>query len=192
MSDAIVGTDGLARCPWGAEPEIYRVYHDREWGRPVHGDDAVFERLTLEAFQSGLSWLTVLRKRQAFRDAFAGFAIEKVAAYSDDDVVRLLGNADIIRNRAKIEAAIVNAQVARDLDGSVSELVWSFQPDHPRSRPRTFAEIPSTTPESTALAKRLKKLGFRFVGPTTCYAMMQAIGMVDDHLVDCHRSGAIT
>jgi DNA-3-methyladenine glycosylase I len=181
----VVGDDGVARCPWGAAPEIYRVYHDAEWGRPLRGDDALFERVSLEAFQSGLSWLTILRKRPAFRDAFGGFRIEAVADFGDEDVERLLGDAGIVRNRAKITATIANARAAAALDGGLSDLVWSFRPE-PRPRPRTVADIPAVTPESTALAKALKKQGFRFIGPTTAYAMMQAVGAVDDHLADCH------
>lgn len=181
--DAVIGTDGLARCTWGVEPEIYRDYHDREWGRRLRGDDALFERLCLESFQSGLSWLTILRKREAFRSAFAGFAIGEVAEFTETDVERLMSDAGIVRNHAKITAAIANARVARDLD--LSDLLWSFAPD-PGPRPRGNAEIPAVTPESTALAKDLKRRGFRFVGPTTAYALMQATGMVDDHLADCH------
>ena len=183
--NAVMGVDGLARCPWGAEPEIYREYHDREWGRPLRGDDAVFERISLEAFQAGLSWLTILRKREAFRRAFDGFSIAAVADYTDDDVERLLGDAGIVRNRAKIEAVIGNARVALELDGGLSDLVWSFEPER-RPRPQSVAQVPSSTPESTALAEALRRRGFRFFGPTTAYATMQAVGMVDDHLADCH------
>jgi DNA-3-methyladenine glycosylase I len=181
----VVGPDGLARCPWGSAPE-YMAYHDDEWGRPVRGDDRLFERLTLEAFQSGLSWLTILRKREAFRRAFAGFAIESVAKFGPADVERLLADAAIVRNRAKIEAAVRNARAALDLGpGRLEELLWSFAPDG-RPAPRTLADVPATTPESTAMAKALKKRGFRFVGPATAYALMQATGMVDDHLAGCH------
>lgn len=186
MTDAVVGADGLARCGWGAEPEIYRDYHDREWGRELRGDDALFERVCLEAFQSGLSWLTILRKRESFRKAFKGFVISEVAAFTEDDVERLLADADIVRNRAKITAAIDNARVAAELD--LSELLWSFAPA-PKPRPHRFDEVPAITPESKALAKDLKRRGFRFVGPTTAYALMQATGMVDDHLADCHVPG---
>ncbi|MDN3238150.1 DNA-3-methyladenine glycosylase I [Glycomyces tritici] len=182
MSEA---DDGLTRCPWGASPEIYRDYHDQEWGRPIRGDDALFERVSLEAFQSGLSWLVILRKREAFRKAFAGFAIAKVAAFTEADAARLLGDAGIVRNRMKIEATIANARAAAELDGGLSDLVWSFAPE-PRARPERIADVPAVTAESTALAKALKKRGFKFIGPTTAYAMMQAIGMVDDHLADCH------
>ena len=177
-------TDGLVdgRCWWGSSAPEYIRYHDEEWGRPVRDDDGLFERLCLEAFQSGLSWLTILRKREAFRAAFAGFEIERVAAFDDDDVARLLADAAIVRNRAKIEASIANARAALDI--SLSELLWSFAPE-PRPRPRRFEDIPAITPESTAMAKELKRRGFRFVGPTTAYALMQACGMVDDHLEGC-------
>ncbi|MGK8487004.1 DNA-3-methyladenine glycosylase I [Nocardia asiatica] len=176
--------DGLVRCAWPLETQLYRDYHDYEWGKPLHGDDALFERLCLEAFQSGLSWLTILRKRPAFRAAFAGFSIERVADFGADDVARLMADAGIVRNRSKIDAAIANARVARDLDVGLDELLWSFAPP-PRPRPRTGADVPATTPESVALAKELKRRGFRFVGPTTAYALMQATGMVDDHVADC-------
>ncbi|MEV4235994.1 DNA-3-methyladenine glycosylase I [Nocardia sp. NPDC049737] len=177
-------SDGKIRCPWSEGSQLYRDYHDNEWGKPLHGDDAMFERMCLEAFQSGLAWITILRKRPAFRSAFAGFAIERVAAFGDDDVARLLADPGIVRNRAKIEASIANARVAADLDIGLDELIWSFAPAT-RPRPRAIAEVPATTPESIALAKELKRRGFRFVGPTTAYALMQATGMVDDHLMDC-------
>jgi DNA-3-methyladenine glycosylase I len=170
------------RCWWGSSSPEYIAYHDDEWGRPVHDDRALFEKLSLEAFQSGLSWLTILRKREAFRAAFAGFEIERVAAFGDDDVARLMADAGIVRNRAKIEATIANARAAAGLE--LAELLWSFAPE-PRSRPRSPAEIPASTPESTAMAKELKRRGFRFVGPTTAYAMMQACGLVDDHIEGC-------
>ncbi|MFI9205201.1 DNA-3-methyladenine glycosylase I [Streptomyces sp. NPDC053048] len=192
MSDAgaVVGPDGLARCPWGLEAESradYRVYHDTEWGRPVHGDDALYERICLEAFQSGLSWLTILRRREGFRAAFADFSIAKVAAFTEADAERLLGDPGIIRNRAKIEAAMVNARAAAELaPGELDAIVWSYAPDAGRAAPRTFADVPAITAESTALAKDLKKRGFRFIGPTTAYALMQACGLVNDHLVGCH------
>jgi DNA-3-methyladenine glycosylase I len=182
MTDLVVGDDGLARCGWGASTPDYVRYHDEEWGKPVRDADGLFERLCLEAFQSGLSWLTILRKREAFRAAFAGFEIERVAAFGDDDVARLMADAGIVRNRAKIEATIANARAAADL--ALAELLWSFAPD-PRPRPRTPADLPASTPESTAMAKELKKRGFRFVGPTTAYALMQACGLVDDHLDGC-------
>jgi DNA-3-methyladenine glycosylase I len=177
-------SDGLVdgRCWWGASAPEYIAYHDEEWGRPVRDDRALFEKLSLEAFQSGLSWITILRKREAFRAAFANFEAERVAAFGEADVARLMADAAIVRNRAKIEATIANARAAADLD--LTELLWSFAPD-PRPRPRTPADIPAVTPESTAMAKELKKRGFRFVGPTTAYALMQACGLVDDHIDGC-------
>ncbi|MEU6999446.1 DNA-3-methyladenine glycosylase I [Nonomuraea sp. NPDC046570] len=174
----------VIRCAWGTMTPLYVAYHDEEWGRPVHGDDRVFERVTLEAFQSGLSWLTILRKRENFRAAFDEFSIPKVAAYTEADVERLLGDAGIVRNRAKIEAAIANAKAAQDLPDGLSDLVWRFaDPDAPT--PKTMADVPAITPGSKALAKELKKHGFRFVGPTTAYALMQAIGLVNDHIEGC-------
>ncbi|HEU5110424.1 MAG TPA: DNA-3-methyladenine glycosylase I [Micromonosporaceae bacterium] len=186
MDDVVIGADGLARCRWGASTPDYVEYHDREWGRPVRTDDGLYEKLTLEAFQSGLSWLTILRKRESFRAAFDGFAIEKVAAYGDAEVARLLADTGIVRNRAKIEAAISNARAAADLPDGLAALMWSFAPPPRAARPAGFASVPAATPESTAMAKALKKRGFRFVGPTTAYALMQATGMVDDHLAGCH------
>jgi DNA-3-methyladenine glycosylase I len=184
---ALPGPDGLLRCPWGLSADDYREYHDTEWAVPVHGDDALFERICLEAFQSGLSWLTILRRREGFRRAFDGFAIAKVATYTDADVERLLGDAGIIRNRAKITAAIGNARAARELAaGGLDSLIWSFAPASPGEAPRGIADVPAITPESTALAKSLKRHGFRFVGPTTAYALMQACGLVNDHLSDCY------
>jgi DNA-3-methyladenine glycosylase I len=179
-------SDGLVdgRCWWGSSTPEYVRYHDEEWGRPVRDDRALFEKLSLEAFQSGLSWLTILRKRESFRDAFAGFEIERVAAFGDDDVARLMADAGIVRNRAKIDATIANARAATALDVPLAELLWSFSPAA-RPRPRTAADIPASTPESAAMAKELKRRGFRFVGPTTAYAMMQACGLVDDHIEGC-------
>ena len=192
MTDLVTGPDGLARCRWGASSPDYVTYHDEVWGRPVRTDDALFERLTLEAFQSGLSWITILRKRPAFRAAFDRFEIAKVAAYDERDVDRLLADAGIVRNRAKIEAAIANARAAADLPDGLAELLWSFAPPpRPDGRPATGAEIPAVTAESAAMAKTLRKAGFRFVGPTTAYALMQATGMVDDHLVGCHVPVAV-
>jgi DNA-3-methyladenine glycosylase I len=187
VTDLVVGPDGNARCFWGAGTPEYQAYHDTEWGRPVHGDDALFERLCLEAFQSGLAWITILRKRSAFRAAFAGFSIPAVAEFGPDDVARLLADPGIVRNRAKIDAALHNARVAVTLPGGLAKLLWSFAPE-PRPRPATRADIPAVTPESTAMAKDLKKRGFRFVGPTTAYALMQATGMVDDHVATCFRA----
>jgi DNA-3-methyladenine glycosylase I len=174
--------DGRVRCDW-ASTDLYREYHDNEWGRPLHGRVPLFERMSLEAFQSGLSWLIILRKRANFRRAFDGFDIEKIARYTDADVARLMADQGIVRNRAKIEATIANARAAAQVD-DLSELLWSFAPP-PRPRPADSAGVPATTPESTAMARELKRRGFRFVGPTTAYALMQATGMVDDHLRTC-------
>jgi DNA-3-methyladenine glycosylase I len=176
------------RCPWAVSAPEYVAYHDEEWGRPVRGDDALFERLSLEGFQSGLSWLTILRKRENFRRAFAGFEIDAVAAFGDADVERLMGDAGIVRNRGKIEATLANARAARELRAggeSLTDLIWSFAPGGERPAPRTLADVPATTPESKALAQELKRRGFRFVGPTTAYAAMQACGLVNDHLMGC-------
>lgn len=178
-----MAADTRTRCPW-ATSGLLADYHDAEWGRPLRGRTAMFERMTLEAFQSGLSWLIILRKREAFRRAFAGFDIETVAGFAGRDVDRLLADPGIVRNRAKIEATITNARVAADLDDDLSDLLWSYAPP-PRSRPLTSADVPAQSPESVALARELKRRGFRFVGPTTAYALMQATGMVDDHLRDC-------
>jgi len=186
VTGLVVGADGLARCAWGASTADYLPYHDSEWGQPLRGDDRMFERLTLEAFQSGLSWITILRKRPAFRAAFADFSIPAVADFDDSDVERLLSDAGIVRNRAKIEAAIRNARASLEVAEGLSDLLWSFAPVPRTRRPKSFAEVPAVTPESTALAKAIKKRGFAFVGPTTAYALMQATGMVDDHLRGCH------
>ncbi|MEV0318766.1 DNA-3-methyladenine glycosylase I [Streptomyces sp. NPDC050658] len=185
--DAVAGPDGRPRCPWGLSADDYVAYHDEEWGRPVHGDDALYERLCLEAFQSGLSWITILRRREGFRSAFAGFKIAEVAEFTDADRERLLADPGIIRNRAKIDATLANARVLADwADGDLDALIWSHAPDPAgRERPRRLADVPAITPESTALSKALKKRGIRFVGPTTAYALMQACGLVDDHLEDC-------
>lgn len=177
------------RCFWatagsGPDAALMCDYHDREWGRPLRGRTALFERMTLEAFQSGLSWLIILRKRDNFRRAFAGFDIETVARFAEGDVARLLTDPGIVRNRAKIEATIANARAALDGDVDLSDLLWSYAPT-PRPRPATFDDVPSQTPESVALARELRRRGFRFVGPTTAYALMQATGMVDDHVADC-------
>jgi DNA-3-methyladenine glycosylase I len=179
------GTDGRRRCWWGASTPDYERYHDEEWGRPVTDDRGLYERMVLEGFQSGLSWLTILRKRENFRAAFAGFDIDTVAGFGDSDVARLLADAGIVRHRGKIEAAIANAKAAAALDTPLAELVWSFAPDGRRRAPRSLEDLPSVTPESTALAKELKRRGFRFVGPTTAYATMQACGLVNDHLAGC-------
>lgn len=182
----VLPDDGRVRCDWAGASELYRDYHDNEWGRPLRGRVPLFERMSLEAFQSGLSWLIILRKRENFRRAFAGFDIEKVARYTDADVARLMADQGIVRNRAKIEATIANARAAADLTSpdDLSELLWSFAPAV-RPRPADISKVPATTPESTAMARELKRRGFRFVGPTTAYALMQATGMVDDHLRSC-------
>ncbi|MFI5956489.1 DNA-3-methyladenine glycosylase I [Cryptosporangium sp. NPDC051539] len=178
------GADGRLRCSWAGSTEDYVAYHDDEWGRRLTGDDALYERVCLEAFQSGLSWITILRRREGFRRAFAGFSIASVAAFDQSDVERLLADTGIIRNRAKIEAAITNARLAAELPEGLSALLWSYAPP-PRPRPRARADVPSISAESTTLAKDLRKRGFRFVGPTTAYALMQATGMVDDHIQGC-------
>lgn len=182
----MVTTDGI--CPWGVSPPEYRRYHDEEWGVPVVDDVAILEKLCLEGFQSGLSWLTILRKRENFRRAFDGFDVDRVAGYGARDVKRLLEDAGIVRNRRKIEATITNARAVRELHANnetLDELVWSFAPDHPGPAPETLEDLEPTTPESKALAKELKGRGFVFVGPTTAYASMQAAGLVNDHLAGC-------
>ena len=181
---SVAGEDGRLRCPWGLSTPDYVSYHDDEWGRPIRDDNALYERLTLEGFQSGLSWLTILRKRENFRKAFAEFDIETVAAYDDGDRARLLADAGIVRHGGKIDAALSNARAAAALDEPLTDLIWRFAPD-PRPAPVTLADVPAQTDESKALAKELKRRGFRFVGPTTAYALMQAAGLVNDHLVDC-------
>jgi DNA-3-methyladenine glycosylase I len=181
-------TDERVRCDWGNSSPEYVTYHDEEWGTPLRGDDALFERLCLEAFQSGLSWLTILRKRPAFRTAFAGFAIDAVAGFTPADEARLMADASIVRNRAKITAAVRNARAAQQQPEGLSELLWGFAPTDGRPRPATLADVPATSPESVAMAKELKRRGFVFVGPTTAYALMQATGMVDDHVADCFRA----
>lgn len=192
-SRLVVGSDGRARCWWGADPQVYRAYHDDEWGRPVHGDVALYERVTLEAFQSGLSWLTILRKREGFRAAFAGFDPAVVAAYDEPEVERLMQDPGIVRNQAKIRATITNARALVALqdahgEGALDSLVWSHRPAA-HTRPDAASPLASTTPESVALATALKRAGFVFVGPTTAYAAMQAVGVVDDHVAGCHVLG---
>ncbi|WP_147680046.1 DNA-3-methyladenine glycosylase I [Actinomyces ruminicola] len=195
MGDLVIGEDGLARPVWAAADPLLRDYYDTEWGMPVRDERGVFERLSLEAFQSGLSWRTILVKRPAFRDAFASFQPEAVAAFGDDDVARLLADARIVRNRGKILATINNARAtvalrdADDVDGGLAGLVWSYRPAATPA-PHTLAETPTRSPESEALARRLKRLGFRFVGPTTAFALMEAIGIVDTHLVGSWRRGS--
>ena len=193
--DVVVGEDGLARPAWadghGAHGELLRHYYDTEWGMPVRDERGLFERLSLEAFQSGLSWATILAKREAFRAAFAGFDPDVVAEYRDADVERLMADAGIVRNRAKIVATIRNAGATRSLrdEGGLPALVWSFRPDR-TPMPRAAAEVPTTSDESRALAKELKRRGFAFVGPTTAFALMEAVGIVDTHLLGSHRRGA--
>ncbi|MEO9199596.1 MAG: DNA-3-methyladenine glycosylase I [Antricoccus sp.] len=189
VSDAARGADGLARCPWALSAPDYGAYHDQEWGTPTHGLKEVFERLTLEGFQSGLSWLIILRKRENFRRAFAGFELDAVAAMGQADIERLLGDAGIVRNRLKIEATINNARATIAMSTPLDEVLWAYAQPHRPPR-RTLADVPGSTPESLALSKQLKKLGFRFIGPTTAYSAMQAMGVVNDHLVDCWRSTA--
>jgi DNA-3-methyladenine glycosylase I len=185
VNDLSTGDDGRRRCWWGGSTPDYVAYHDDEWGRPVSDDRGIYERLVLEGFQSGLSWLTILRKRENFRSAFAGFEIEAVARFGARDVRRLLADAGIVRHRGKIEAAIANAKAAAALDRPLAELVWSYAPRGRRRAPRGLGDLPAVTPESTALSKELKSRGFRFVGPTTAYAAMQACGIVNDHLAGC-------
>jgi DNA-3-methyladenine glycosylase I len=191
----VTGADGLARCWWCVDDPGYVDYHDREWGRPVRDELRLFEKLCLEGFQAGLSWLTILRKRAAFREAFAGFDPERVAGFGERDVARLLGDARIVRNRAKIEATVGNARALLDLHDTgdtLADLVWSHSPA-PRPRPASMADLPAETPASRALSKALRARGFRFVGPTPVYALMQACGVVDDHIAGCHvPSGART
>lgn len=187
-TDVRLGADGRARCAWVGDDLEYARYHDEEWGVALHGDRALFEKMSLEGFQAGLSWITILRKRPRFREVFAGFEPEVVAAFGEDDVARLMTDAGIIRNRAKIEATISNARLVADLaPGELDEFMWSFAPASHR-RPVTFADVPATTAASDALSKALRKRGFRFVGPTTMYALMQSAGMVDDHVEGCWRA----
>jgi len=191
VDDLRVGPDGVARCGWVGDDPEYRRYHDEEWGRALHGDRALFEKMSLEGFQAGLSWITILRKRPRFRDVFAGFEPDVVAEFGDDDVERLMADAGIIRNRAKILATIGNARLVRDMaPDEFDAFMWSFAPP-PRTaaeRPQTFADVPAVTAASDAMSKALRKAGFRFVGSTTMYALMQSAGMVDDHLRGCHRA----
>jgi DNA-3-methyladenine glycosylase I len=186
---AAAGPDGLLRCPWCLGSAEYLAYHDQEWGRPITDDRGMFERLCLEAFQSGLSWLTILRKRENFRAAFADFDIAAVAAFGQADVTRLLADAGIVRNRAKIDAAIANARAALNLPSGLAALVWSYAEPQPVA-PVSLADLPAWTPASKALSRDLRKLGFKFTGPVTAYATLQACGVVDDHLVGCHLRGA--
>jgi DNA-3-methyladenine glycosylase I len=180
----LAGPDGCLRCPWATSAPIYLAYHDDEWGQPIHTDNGLFERLCLEAFQSGLSWLTILRKRENFRRAFAGFDIDSVAGFDDTDRVRLLADAGIVRNRSKIDAALGNAVAASRLSGGLAAFVWRFAPD-PGPAPVAVSDVPAQTEDSKALAAALKLSGFAFVGPVTAYALMQAAGLVNDHLAQC-------
>jgi len=190
MSGAVQGDDGLVRCPWGSSAAL-RDYHDTEWGMPVVGESALFERLSLEGFQAGLSWLTILNKRERYREVFHGFDVDRVAAMTDHDVERLLADPGIVRNRAKIEAARKNARATIDLraDGGLEAFVEGFAPEQTPA-PTHTGELPGSSPESLALSKALKKRGFGFVGPTTMYALMEATGIVDTHLTGCFRRGA--
>jgi DNA-3-methyladenine glycosylase I len=181
---ALPGPDGRLRCPWGLSAPEYLAYHDEEWGRPVRGDTAIFERLCLEGFQSGLSWLTILRKRENFRAAFAGFEPAAVAAFGDQDVARLMADAGIVRNRAKINAVLNNARAVLTLPDSLTDLVWKYASDSAPA-PRTLDDLPASTPASKALSAELRKRGFTFTGPVTAYATMQACGIVNDHLAAC-------
>lgn len=183
------GPDGRTRCGWCTSAPDYAAYHDDEWGRPVVDDVRIYEKLCLEGFQSGLSWLTILRKREGFRRAFQGFDPNRVARFDERAVERLLADAAIVRHRGKIEAAIANARATLEVQerhGSLAALVWSFEPSRRRKAPARLGDLPAVTPESTALSKALKRFGFRFVGPTTAYAAMQSLGLVNDHLAGCH------
>ena len=192
MHDLTLDSDGTARCGWCGDDPLYRAYHDDEWGRETREDDAVFELLSLEGVQAGLSWLTILRKRKDFRRAFAGFSIDLVADFDERDIARLLADAGIVRHRGKIEATIGNAVAALELSDGLSDFVWGFAPPPRPARPTGMGDLPATTPESTALSKELKRRGFRFVGPTTVYAFMQSAGLVNDHLEGCHVADMVT
>ncbi|MGB3706898.1 DNA-3-methyladenine glycosylase I [Gordonia sp. (in: high G+C Gram-positive bacteria)] len=189
-SGLVVGDDGLGRPVWASVDPLLRDYYDTEWGMPIRDEQGMFERLSLEAFQSGLSWATILRKRPAFRKAFAAFDPERVARFDDGDVERLMGDAGIVRNRMKVNAAITNAAATLRLreQGGLADFIWGFQPDV-TPEPQTQADVPTQSPESVALAKALRKKGFSFVGPTTMYALMEAVGIVDTHLLGSHRRG---
>lgn len=193
MSGTVIGDDGLARPAWASVDPMLRDYYDTEWGMPVRDERGVFERLSLEAFQSGLSWATILRKRPAFREAFADFSPEAVAAFDDTDIERLMADAGIVRNRAKVLATIQNARATlslrEDPAGDLAAYVWSFRPET-TPQPRTHEDVPTTSAESLALSKGLKRKGFTFVGPTTMFALMEAIGLLDTHLVGSHRRGS--
>lgn len=192
MSDLIIGPDGVARCRWVGTDAEYARYHDEEWGTPLHGDRPLFEKMCLEGFQAGLSWISILRRRPGFRTVFHDFEPAAIAAFTDEDVERLMLDDRIIRNRAKILATIGNARATLELTagspGALDALMWSFAPTAPRPRPQRFADLAAITPESTALSKALKGLGYRFVGPTTMHALMQSSGMVDDHIAGCLKA----
>lgn len=184
----VVGADGVSRCAWVGFDAEYERYHDEEWGFPLHGDRALFEKISLEGFQAGLSWITILKRRPAFRELFHGFEVARVARMSAKEVEALMVDPRIIRNRAKIEATISNARIAREQSpGELDAIVWACAPP-PASRPASLDEVPAVTVESTALSTKLRSLGFRFVGPTTMYALMQSAGLVDDHVVGCSRA----
>ncbi|HEY2644535.1 MAG TPA: DNA-3-methyladenine glycosylase I [Galbitalea sp.] len=191
-ADVVVGDDGLARCRWGASDAEYQRYHDEEWGFPLHGDQKLFEKMCLEGFQAGLSWITILRRRPAFREVFHGFDPVRVAQMGDDEVEGAMANVGIIRNRAKVLSTIKNAKLTLELThnhaGALDELMWSFAPAPRKKRLTSMSQIPAVTPESEAMSKTLRKLGFGFVGPTTMYALMQSAGMVDDHVAGCWRA----
>ena len=188
----VLGDDDVPRCSWSASDAEYRRYHDEEWGVELRGDRLLFEKLSLEGFQAGLSWITILKRRETFRRAFAGFDIDAVAELTEADVANLMLDAGIIRNRAKIDATISNARITRELirddPGALDRLLWSFAPSTSRARPASWKDIPAVTAESTAMSKALRALGYRFVGPTTLYALMQSSGMVDDHFDGCWRA----
>jgi len=192
VTSVLVGDDGLARCAWAGRDGEYQRYHDEEWGTPLHGDRPLFEKLSLEGFQAGLSWITILRRRPTFRAAFRNFDIDAVAAFDEADVERLMADPGIIRNRLKVDATISNARVTQTLvrehPGALDELIWGFAPSARDQPPASLAELPAVTVESTALSSALKKVGYRFVGPTTIYALMQSGGLVDDHIAGCWRS----
>lgn len=195
-ADVVNGDDGRARCRWAASDTEYQRYHDEEWGTPLHGDRELFEKMCLEGFQAGLSWITILRRRPAFREVFHGFDPARVAAMGDDEIEAAMVNAGIIRNRAKVLSTIKNAkltlELTKDQPGALDELMWSFAPASRAKRLTSMSQIPAVTPESEAMSKALRKLGFGFVGPTTMYALMQSAGMVDDHVVGCWRAAAET
>lgn len=186
--EIVVGQDGISRCGWVGSDADYIAYHDTEWGRPLRDSQRLYEKVCLEGFQAGLSWITILRRREAFRSAFQGFDPAVVARFTEADVEPMLADASIIRHRGKIEAAISNARATLELDVPLADLIWQYAPTGPHARPQSYADIPAVTDESTALSTELRRRGFRFVGPTTMYALMQSAGLVDDHLAACHRA----